>query len=381
MLNVGQIIYFVRMKLYDSLTKTSYDSTHALWQSPLGNFLQLETEAEFPIDKIKSRPTNLWRYREALPILHDQHIVTKQEGFTPLVNIHFNGKTVGIKQEQLFSTGSYKDRGATVLMSKIKELGIQKIIQDSSGNAGCAIAAYAAAADIACTIYLQSDTAPAKIAQMQAYGAHIEYVNGTREDVAQVALIAAQQTYYASHSWNPFFFQGTKTFAYEICEQLGWKTPDSVVVPVGNGTLLIGCYIGFMDLLKAGIITKIPKLIGIQSEHCAPLASAFSMGKTVAEIVTTKPTLAEGIAIAQPIRATEILEYVRQSNGDFITVTENEIVSAWKLCAQKGFYIEPTSAATIAGLLQYMQGYPNENIVSLFSGHGLKSTDKILKML
>ncbi len=375
------MFYFVCMKLYDSVTKTTYNTDMAIWQSPEGNLLRLDFEAKFPIDKILSRPTNMWRYREALPIQHDHHIISKQEGYTPLLTIDFKGKRVGIKQEQLFSSGSYKDRGATVMMSKIKELGIQKIIQDSSGNAGCAVAAYAAAANIDCTIYLQSDTAPAKIAQMHAYGAHIEFINGTREDVAKATLIAAQQTYYASHSWNPFFFQGTKTFAYEICEQLGWKAPDSVVLPVGNGTLLIGCYIGFMDLIKAGIITKMPKLIAVQSEHCAPLSTAFKHGKPTCEPVNPKPTLAEGIAIAQPIRGSEILDYVQQSKGDILTVTEAEITDAWKLCAQKGFYIEPTSAATIAGLQKYMQGYPDEEIISLFSGHGLKSTDKILKMI
>jgi threonine synthase len=369
------------MKLIDNTTGKYYSINEPIWKSPDGQLLSLAFEAQFNLEAISKRAPNLWRYREAIPIFNDNNIVSFQEGFTPLLWIDFEGKKVGIKQEQLFSTGSYKDRGATVLMSKIKELGIQKIIQDSSGNAGCAIAAYAAAANIHCTIYLQKDTSPAKIAQMQAYGASIEYINGTREDVAKAAFIVAQQTYYASHSWNPFFFEGTKTFAYEVCEQLGWKAPDSIVLPAGNGTLIMGCYIGFMDLLKVGIITKMPKLIAIQSEWCAPLAKAFKQGETDAEIVKTGITLAEGIAIAQPIRGSQILDNVRQSKGNFITVTESEIKAAWKICAQKGFYIEPTSAATIAGLLKYMEGYPHENIVSLFSGHGLKSTDKIVKMV
>lgn len=323
---------------------------------------------------------SLWRYREALPISTDA-FVSINEGFTPLLEVTFNKKKVWIKQEQLFSTGSYKDRGATVLMSHAKSIGIKKVVQDSSGNAGCSIAAYAALAGIGCTIYLQADTAPAKIAQMKSYGAYIEYINGSREDVAEAILKVADQTYYASHSWNPFFFHGTKTFAYEVCEQLGWKAPDSVVLPAGNGTLVIGCYIGFMDLLKAGVIDKMPKLIAIQSENCSPLAQAFLQQKSAYAPVETSPTLAEGIAIARPVRGNQILQYVRESKGTFITVNDTEIKAAFLQCAQKGFYIEPTSAAAIAGLNKYTEGYEDEIIVSLFSGHGLKSTEKILKML
>src|SRR5690606_12600491 len=138
--------------------------------------------------------------------------------------------------------------------------------------------------------------------------------------------------------------------AYEVCEQLNWKAPDSVVLPVGNGTLVIGCYIGFTDLLKAGMISKMPKIIAIQSAQCAPLAKAFDALQDYYAPVETFPTLAEGIAIAQPVRGNQILEIVRASGGKFISVQENEIVSAWCECASQGFYIEPTSAATIAGV-------------------------------
>lgn len=369
------------MNLQDTFSHKEFDINSKIWQSPEGNLLDIHFLAQFPIDFIRSRNYNLWRYREAIPIQSDKNIVSFNEGFTPLLSINFKGKKIGIKQEQLFSTGSYKDRGATVLISKVKELGINKVVQDSSGNAGCAIAAYAAAANIDCSIYLQQDTSPAKIAQMNAYGAAIHFVNGSREDVAEVTIKAAQNAYYASHSWNPFFFQGTKTFAYEVCEQLGWRAPDSVVLPAGNGTLIIGCYIGFMDLLHAGIIDKMPKLIAVQSENCAPLAEAFFKNKTAYSNINSQPTLAEGIAIAKPVRGNQILQYVKESKGTFVKVSEIEIKNAWKVCALKGFYIEPTSAATIAGLLKYMEGYPREEIISLFSGHGLKSTDKILTLV
>jgi threonine synthase len=364
------------MQLIDRTNKALFSTARPIWQSPEGNLLDLEMNATFPLAKITARPPNMWRYREALPIENDWNILSLNEGFTPLLPVNLNGKIFKIKQEHLFSTGSYKDRGASVLMSKVKELGITEVVQDSSGNAGCAIAAYAAMALIQCTIYVQAQTSESKLTQMRAYGAHLKLIDGSREDVAAAALEAAKQTYYASHCYNPFFVHGTKTFAYELCEQLGWKVPDSIVLPAGNGTLIIGSYIGLMDLVKAGIITKMPKLIAVQAANCSPLAASFN-GSLVEQ---SSPTLAEGIAIAQPVRGQHIMDCVRASNGLFVTVTESEIKDAWKTCAQQGFYIEPTSAATIAGAMRYAEGY-EEEIATLFSGHGLKSTATIQKIL
>jgi threonine synthase len=375
------VVTLAVMKLIDSVTQFLVESSNLTWRSPSGNPLDLIFEATFDLGMIQKRKPNLWRYREALPIEKNTSIVSLDEGFTPLLFINFNGTKVGIKQEQLFSTGSYKDRGATVLMSHVKSLGISNVIQDSSGNAGCSIAAYAALAKIGCTIYLQNETSPSKTAQIKAYGSNISFIEGTREDVAEATMIAAETIYYASHCWNPFFFHGTKTFAYEVCEQLNWKAPDAVVLPAGNGTLLIGCYIGFTDLLKAGIISKMPKLIAVQSEHCAPLAKAFFAGQKTYSAIETSQTIAEGIAIAKPARGNQLLSIVQESKGHFITVSEHEIKEAWKECAQKGYYIEPTSAATIAGVKTYLKNSAGELVISLFSGHGLKSTDKILQLL
>ena len=364
------------MHLIDRCSNKTFDISSPIWLSPEGNLLDLEMETSFPKEKIALRPPSMWRYREAIPVKNDACILSVKEGFTPILPIEINSKNLIVKQEQLFSTGSYKDRGASVLMSKVHELGIKEVIQDSSGNAGCAIAAYAAKASIQCTLFVQANTSESKLTQMRAYGATLKLIEGSREDVAAAALQAAQNLYYASHSYNPFFVHGTKTFAYELCEQLGWKMPDSIVLPAGNGTLIIGCYIGLLDLMKAGILTTMPKLIAVQAANCAPLAAKFT-GK---DFVQSAPTIAEGIAIAKPIRGDQMLEGVKKSNGMFITVTENEIQSAWKACAQKGFYIEPTSAATIAGALKYADGFEGE-IATLFSGHGLKSTATIQKML
>lgn len=369
------------MKLIEQYTDTSYPADTTLWRGANDFLFDLEMEARFPLDKISARKPGMWRYLEAIPVHHQEHIISFDEGFTPMLQVDFSGKKVWIKQEQLFSSGSYKDRGASVLMSHVKGLNINHVVQDSSGNAGCAVAAYAAKAGISCDIYVPADTSPAKLVQIALYGATIHPVPGTREDTAAKALEAARLAYYASHCYNPFFLHGTKTFAYEVCEQLNWKAPDAVVLPAGNGTLLLGCEIGFNDLYKAGIISKVPRLIAVQSANCAPLFQAFHKGMENIEPVKTFPTLAEGIAIAEPVRAKQMLQAVRQSKGTFISVSEEEIKHALIECLNRGYYIEPTSAATIAGLFKYMKENNDEVIVSLFSGHGLKSTEKLMKML
>lgn len=339
-------------------------------------------EPFFPKDKIIQRNPTLWRYREALPVIDDKNIVSFEEGFTPLLPVEFNDRTVLIKQEHLFHTGSFKDRGASVLISKVKELGIKKVVEDSSGNAGCAIAAYCAKANIACDIYVPANTSPGKIAQIEAYGANLNKIPGTREDTAKAVLKAAETDYYASHYWNPFFFQGTKTFAYEVCEQLGWQAPEVVILPVGNGTLVLGAFIGFSELFNAGVIDSIPKLIAVQAANCAPIYHAFKNNLDKIPVVETKETIAEGIAIAQPVRGNQIIEAVKRSNGEIFAVDELEILNSLKDVLQKGFYIEPTSAVTITGLSKYLEKtQSDEIIVSVFTGHGLKATEKIMEII
>jgi len=259
---------------------------------------------------------------------------------------------------------------------------VGKVVEDSSGNAGCAIAAYCANAKIECNIFVPASTASGKVAQIQFYGAKLNRIPGTREHTADAVLKAAEKDYYASHSWNPFFFHGTKTFAFEICEQLGWKSPDSVVLPAGNGTLLLGSFIGFRELLNAGVIDRIPKIIAVQAARCAPLCRAFKEGSEILPEVETSETIAEGIAIARPIRWKQIIDAVRQSGGFFIEVDDSEIKKALREVCRKGYYIEPTSAAITAGLSKYLsESDPDEAVVSVFTGHGLKTTEKMLELL
>jgi threonine synthase len=362
--------------------KANYSLSDPRWRCDCGSVLDVDFEPVFDIEKIKKRKPTLWRYREAIPVENDAHIVSFDEGFTPLAEIDFYGRPVFIKQDYLFPTGSFKDRGASVLISKVREMGVKKVVEDSSGNAGAAIAGYCAKAEIDCEIFVPENAAAGKLAQIQLYGATLNKISGTREDTARAVMKAAEKNYYASHSWNPFFFQGTKTLSFEVCEQLGWKSPDTVVLPVGNGALLLGAYIGFKELLNTGIIKKIPKIIAVQSANCAPLYRAFKENSERIPKIDKKDTLAEGIAVAEPIRGGQIIEAVKETKGDFIAVEESEIKESLKEICKRGYYIEPTSASVIAAIKRYLQGsVSDEMIVSVFTGHGLKATEKMLKIL
>jgi len=362
---------------------TDHPANSPLWRCPCGGLLDLEFDAKFPLKKILKREQTLWRYREALPIENDQNIISFGEGFTPMIPVGFNGRSVWIKQDHLLPSGSFKDRGASVLISKVKELGMNHFIEDSSGNAGCAIAAYASRAGVSCDIYLPASTVREKAARVEQYGAILHRIPGGREATADAALQAAKDHYYASHYWNPFFFHGTKTFCFEVCEQLHWEAPDTLILPAGNGTLVLGASIGFNDLLNADIIERIPKIIAIQAELCAPLHKAFHSNLYAENRDVCQETVAEGIAIPNPIRSKQIVEAVRETGGTFLKVSEDEIATSLGKMIEKGYSIEPTSAATIAGIEQYLQRNNPDcdlTIVSTFTGCGSKTHETTGKL-
>ena len=342
--------------------------------------LQLQWDSELTPKKWAQGPNTLWRYRHALPIHNDSSVVSLGEGATPLVKTTLWGATVFLKQEQLFPTGSFKDRGSTVLISKAAELGLNQVVEDSSGNAGCSIAAYCAQREIDCEILVPEDTSPAKLVQILGYQATLKRIPGSRQDTADAALERAKSLYYASHSWNPYFFQGTKTVAFEIWEDLNFTLPNTLILPVGNGTLFLGAYLGFKELQQAGLIDSLPRLIGIQTAQCAPLYESFH-GESP-QSGTKSSNLAEGIAIAEPIRGPEILAAVKETGGTLLAVSEAQIKEALQLICSKGFFVEPTSAATIAGIKVALDAHSDlGTIVSALTGHGLKSSDKIGKLL
>src|SRR5690625_4692516 len=356
-----------------------HDITPTRWKCECNGLLDLEKDIpKMHAASWNTYPNSLWRYVETIPFRKDSQTwkqVTMGEGQTPLIVLDNREPNTYVKVDYLMPTLSFKDRGAAVLMTKAKELGVSKVIADSSGNAGTAIAAYAARCNIACDIYLSDQTSPKKVAQVEAHGATIKAVHGTREDVAAAAQEAVQNenVFYASHVYNPYFYEGTKTYAFEICDQLN-GAPDTLIIPVGNGTLLLGAYYGFKELLKNKFIEKMPKIIAIQAANCAPLVKAYKDGHESAQMVTNQGTLAEGIAIAAPARSKQILDAVRQTDGEFISIKEDDIQHARKKLSEKGFYVEVTSAVNYAGYLKYKKTQcKSGKIIIPLCGAGIKS--------
>lgn len=347
-----------------------------------GGAFELEkTPPKLTIGRLKSRANSIWRYREALPIVKDENIVTLGEGMTPLIEARILDKEILLKLDYLFPSGSYKDRGASVMVSKIKELGIKTVIDDSSGNAGAAMSAYCAKAGITCEIYCPESASGGKLVQISLYGAKLNKIPGSREDTAKIIREKAKEVFYASHNWNPFFMEGTKTVFYEICEQLDWKAPDCIITPVGYGSIILGIAIAGRELKDMGIISHLPKLVAVQTEAIPPIYDAFTKGETkVTPLAEGRHTYAEGIACLNPIRGERILEVLRQTDGEVIKVSEEEIAEGINILAQKGIYVEPTSAVVVGALKKSSKVEEGKTNVVILTGSGLKATDKMLEI-
>jgi threonine synthase len=322
---------------------------------------------------------SLWRYAAALPFMPAAPI-SLGEGCTPLVEHALAGATALLKCEWFMPTGSFKDRGASVMLSLLRDQGVTAVLEDSSGNGGAAVSAYAAAGGMAATIFVPSSTSPAKTVQSRAAGATIELVPGSRQDCADAALAKSSEIFYASHNWHPFFLEGTKTLAYELWEDLSFIAPDNIIMPCGAGSNVLGCWLGFSELLRAGQIGRLPRLFAAQPAHCGPIARA-ALGLPAEE---AKPTIAEGTAIAQPIRLPECLAALRESGGGAVLLEEAEIAAASLSLARRGIYVEPTcaqAAAAFGRLLAAGRIAARETTVVVLTGTGLKSTPRYAAML
>jgi threonine synthase len=305
------------------------------------------------------------------------------EGLTPLVPATYGGQPIHFKLEYLAPSGAFKDRGTSVLISALKHWGVERAADDSSGNAGASFAAYAANAGIAAEVFAPAHASPAKLAQIEFYGATLQRIEGVREKTTE-ALEAATATglVYASHAWSPFTLEGTKTVAYEVWEQLtgrlsggrvparGEGAPDYFVSPIGQGSLFLGAYRGFKELAAAGLIGRLPRMIGVQATACPPIAEAVRQGRDRAADIEKRPSVAEGIALARPIRDGEILRAIRETGGDAIAVSDDDIRAARGALARMGLFVEPTSAVVAAALpLIRARG----TVVAALTGSGLKS--------
>lgn len=341
------------------------------WRCSCGCPLEL---AERPLPS-GSRPTfseldtrrGLWAFSEFIPV---EPRVSLGEGFTPLVSAP--DWDAQFKLEYVFPTGSFKDRGATTTLSRAAEIGVEKVVEDSSGNAGAAIATYAARAGIDAEIYVPASVKASKVAAIERAGGEVLKIEGSREAVTEACIEAVEggDGWYASHAWNPAFFAGTQTIAFEIAAQCDWQVPDAVVLPLGHGTLFLGAYRGFRALFEAGWADSMPRLLGAQAAGYAPIADALH------EESEGKNDVADGIQIREPVREGEIHEAIAETGGDAIAVPEAATERELDRLHRAGFYTEPTCAVAPAALREYRERGvldADEDVVVPLTGSGLKA--------
>jgi threonine synthase len=367
----------------DPSTGRTYPTTEARWCGEDGHYLNLEPAPGLGRRDIETSRHSVWRYAKAL-LGGEEHAVSLGEGWTPLVAGEWGGAPVRYKLDFMMPTGSFKDRGMTVMVSYLRSRGVDRVLEDSSGNAGASLSAYAAAGGLSCRILVPETASYPKIAQIAACGADVVTIPGSRQDVAEAALRQSAEIFYASHNWQPFFVEGVKTLAYELWEQLGFLPPDNVVVPLGYGSNVLGCDRGFGELFSRGEIDARPRLFGVQAANCAPYHAAYQAGVERLVPAAIAPTIAEGIASAKPTRVVEVLRAVRESGGAVVAVDEAEIVEALRALAHRGFYVEPTSAAAAAGLTRLQASgaiRPSETTVLVLTGSGLKASAAIGDLL
>lgn len=350
-----------------------------IWKCDCGGLLDIKSDVVFDKSKIDQNRSGLWRYKSFIPSINDETI-SFAEVPTPLDASSLAGRReVFFKHDYLFPSGSYKDRGNTVMVSWLKAMGIASVIEDSSGNAGASLAMYAARAGIKAKILVPEATSEPKLIQAKACGAEIVRVKGDRKATADQALMMAADTFYASHVYSPLFYHGTKTLAYELYEQTGAHLPDQILFPAGNGSLLLGLVTGFADLHRAGLIRQMPRLIAAQHEDYAPLYNAIH---EVNAPFSGQKTIAEGIAISSPARLAQLIAVVKKHDVVVETVSEAEIVAALKIMLSKGYYIEPTSAVAVAAFLKQKDSFAaGDNTIIVLTGNGLKANDAIGKII
>ncbi len=354
--------------------------THGLlerrWRSDDGHPMMITPLPGISRDDIDTRVRSLWRYRAALPVAIEQP-ASLGEGCTPLVQKRWGGLEPFFKLEWFNPTCSFKDRGAAVMMSFLRQIGVDAVLEDSSGNGGAAIAASGAAAGLRVKVLAPAYTPAPKVAQIRAFGAEVQLVPGPREASEEEAVRQSSEIFYASHNWHPFFLQGTKTLAYELWEDLGFEAPDNVIIPAGAGSNVLGCHIGFKELLAAGQIRRLPRIFVAQPLNCSPIDASFTAGVETLVERAVAPTIAEGTAIKRPVRLREILQALRETRGGTVALTEEQIAAAVRRLAATGLYAEPTSssaAAAIELLEQRGEIRAGEKTVVLLTGTGLKST-------
>lgn len=323
---------------------------------------ELSEEEEF-----FSLPVSHWKYKAFYPVEDDSKIVTLGEGSTPLIksreNRHFHYKFEGVNP-----TGSFKDRGSTMEITKAREFREKHVLCASTGNMGASVAAYAARAGIKADIFVPAFAPRVKVRQMEAFGAGVKIVKGSYEKaVEKTRALREKKGCYLTGDY-PYRTEGQKSVAFEIIEQLRFECPEYIVCPIGTGTLIYSTYKALRDFLKVGLIDETPKLIGVQAEKCNPVVKAWTTGERIKPLKNPK-TVATAICCGNPFDGREALYAIHMSKGEAVDVREREILAARKELASEGIHSETSGAVALAGAKKL--GLRDEAVI-IVTGHGLK---------
>ena len=358
--------------------------------SPLLVRYDLKTaSAALAKSSLRDRAPTLWRYREILPLQDDANLISLGEGFTPLLEAKTLARQVGvqrlwIKDEAQNPTGSFKDRGLSLAVSRAKELRVKKAAIPSAGNAGGSLSAYAARAGIEAYVFMPKDTPSANQIEARQYGAHLTLVDGLIDDCGR--LIAERK---AEEGWfdvstlkEPYRVEGKKTMGYEIAEQLNWTLPDVIIYPTGGGTGLIGMWKAFQEMEQLGWIgSKRPRMVSVQAAGCAPIVKAFIEGKETAELWPQAKTVASGLRVPQAVADFLMLRALRESNGTALSVSDDEMLAEIpRVGRAEGIFFCPEGAACVAALRRLTQQRwikTTDEVVIFNTASGLKYLDVI----
>lgn len=345
---------------------------------------------ELDRDEIATRPRGMWRWRELLPVRHKENMLSLGEGDTPLLKLERLGNALGlsdlyVKDESINPTATFKARGLAAAVAKARELGVQKVIIPTAGNAGGAMAAYAARGGMQACVYMPVDTPTANIIEARICGAIVEMVEGVISDAAKAASrrSASEGWFDVSTFKEPYRVEGKKVMGYELAQDFHWELPDVVIYPTGGGTGLVGMWKAFAELEALGWLkeNRRPRMVAVQSSGCAPVVRAFESGAESCEFWEDSHTIASGLRVPRSFADRIILQDLRASQGTAVAVDDEHIIEAQaKLASQEGIFAAPEGAATLAGLeLLHRQGWiaPNERIVLFNTGSGLKYLDQM----
>jgi threonine synthase len=323
-------------------------------------------------DRGLSSRRGLARFRASFPVNPASELITLGEGGTALLPVRVGTRELYFKCEHLNPTGSYKDRGTAVLVSALASAGVTAAVEDSSGNAGASFAAYAARAGIRARIFVPTSASGPKRSQIEAYGAELVSIAGPRSAAAEAVRREADSgAVYASHAYLPHGMAGIATIGYEVVEQLG-GAPGAVIAPVGHGGLLVGVYRGFEALHRAGRISHVPRMIGVQAQACAPVWAVHTSGGPGLSLVQEGETRAEGIRVRFPVRGDAVLGAVEATGGTMVAVAEDELMHAWDVLGRAGLNIEPTSAVVWTAATLLLDDLPDP-VVAILTGSGFKA--------